>query len=200
LRNAKRYVRGLTYLCQYLFFEKPKGLDFSLRDLSEIKNQQQHGYAMTSDKAIENISSIVSFKDKRFLDIGSGKGRVPYKASQLGCRVADGVEFSEKFHRIAVNNYQILEVSDRCKSHNLAAENFKNYNDYDIYFLFNPFEDELYGKVIDEIMKQVEINGMRHLICYGGANLGSVYKYENIQQIYKGLCPHRNNHIAVFKF
>ena len=95
MRNIRDLLRGAHYLFNYYILEKPRGLDFSLRDLSHISDSQQKGYAMTSDKAICNIALKINFLNKSFLDIGSGKGRVVYQALKLGAKHAEGVEFSE---------------------------------------------------------------------------------------------------------
>jgi 16S rRNA G966 N2-methylase RsmD len=141
--------------------EKPRGLDFSLRDLSYISNSQQHGYAMTSDKAICDIALKVSFLGKSFLDIGSGKGRVPYQALKLGAKHAEGVEVSEKLHSIACKNYEILGVQKNLISNCIDANKFQRYNEFDIYFLFNPFKDDLYEEVIDVLMGQCMKEGRK---------------------------------------
>jgi hypothetical protein len=86
MRTINDYIRAFNYLFRYFILEKPRGLDFSLRDLSEITDSQQNGYAMTSDMAMRNIAQKIDFNDKLFLDIGSGKGRVPLLAVKLGAR------------------------------------------------------------------------------------------------------------------
>lgn len=108
MRNLRDYLRGVNYFLTWLCFQKSRGLDFSLRDLSVIENKQMHGYAMTSDKAFKNIAQFVNLKNKNFLDIGSGKGRVPYLVFLNGAAVAEGIEFSYKLHNIALKNYEIL--------------------------------------------------------------------------------------------
>ena len=201
MRNISDYLRYMQYLYNYFFLEKPKGLDFSLRDLSCISNSQQHGYAMTSDKAIHDIALKINFSDKSFLDIGSGKGRVPYLALKLGAKHAEGVEQSQKLHSIASKNYEILGVQKNCISNCIDATKFNRYDEFDIFFLFNPFENDLYEKVINILMAQVVLNSRkRHIICYGAANLASIEKYSYVNKVYEGVCPHRGNAVTIFSF
>ena len=201
IRPIREYRRAFEYFFNYVFFEMPRGLNFSMRDLSEITDDSQHGYAMTSDKALSNLASLVDFEGKSFLDIGSGKGRVPFTAVKLGAKIAHGVEFSEKFHSIALKNYEILQVSDACKSHCVDATQFDSYHQYDIFFLFNPFEDDLYERVIDRLMKQcVGAKRNRVIICYGGANLKAITKYDSVRLLYEGICPHRRNRVVLYNF
>ena len=133
MRPIRDYVRAIEYQINYWLFEKPYGVNFSTRDLSQIQNSQQHGYAMTSDKAIRNIAQIVDFSNRLFLDIGSGKGRVVSQAVKLGARRAEGIEFSEKLHNIAKKNFEILKLSDDCKSNYVDATKFDRYGDFDIF-------------------------------------------------------------------
>ena len=73
-----RLVRGIKLYLTYFFVELPRGLDFSRRNLSVLQgsNAEYHGYAVTTKTALKIIHSIVSLKDKKVLDIGSGKGNV----------------------------------------------------------------------------------------------------------------------------
>ena len=201
MRNIRDLLRGVHYLFNYYVLEKPRGLDFSLRDLSHISNSQQHGYAMTSDKAIRNIAQKINFLDKSFLDIGSGKGRVVYQALKLGAKHAEGLEISKKFHSVASKNFKILGVQKNCISNCIDAIKFNRYDEFDIYFLFNPFENDLYEEVIDCLMAQVVLNSRnRHIIFYGGANLASIEKYSYVNKVYEGICPHRGNRVVIYSF
>lgn len=200
MRKPYEYLRAIEYLFNYFFLERPRGLDFSLRDLSDIKNAQYHGYAMTSDRAIKNISRIIDFSDKSFLDIGSGKGRVLTQAIKNGASIAEGIEVSKKLSDIATKNFEVLNIADVCKSNCIDATEFDRYKFFDIFFLFNPFEDELYEKVIDVLMEQCTLQDKkRFIICYGGANLESIEKFRSSKKIYKGVCPHRRNSINIFQ-
>ena len=201
MRNIRDYLRGIHYLFNHFVIEKPRGLEFSYRDLSHISNSQHNGYAMTSDKAICDIARKINFLDKSFLDIGSGKGRVPYQAFKLGAKHAEGVEISEKLHSIACKNYEILGVQKNVISNCIDAREFQRYNEFDIYFLFNPFKNDLYEEVIDILMAQVVLNSRnRHIILYGGSNLASIEKYSYVKKVYKGVCPHRGCGVAIFLF
>ena len=199
IRPIKDYARAVEYFFNYFFLEMPRGLDFSKRDLSEIRHEQQHGYAMTSEKALRNIAAVVDLQGKSFLDIGSGKGRVPFSAIKLGAKIADGIEFSKKFHSIALKNYEILRVSNVCRSYCVDAARFDRYAQYDVFFLFNPFEDHLYEAVVDCLMKQcIPDEKKRFIICYGGANLRAIVKYDCVNFRYEGICPHRGNRVVIF--
>ena len=198
MRGLHDYFRAVQYLI-YSMFERIRGLDFSLRDNSDMTGER-HGYAMTSDGAMNNIANRVDFTGKSFLDIGSGKGRTLVQAMKHGALRADGVEYLEKLHQIAERNIARLGLSSLCKSHCIDALEFTRYGEYDLFFLFNPFEYELYRQVIDVLFSQCSgVVKERHIVCYGDGDLSSIEKYEQACQIYEGICPHRKNRLVIFK-
>lgn len=202
IRQALRIYRGFFYLFNYFIFELPRGLDISLRNRGGVTLPGNHGYALTSKSALKNMLKGIDLTDKSFLDIGSGKGGVVIYAKQLGCKMSVGVEYEESLHKIAINNFKILNMSSFCDSINLDARKFTRYSDFDILFMFNPFDDEIYENVVVRIASQIETSKEkkdRYLICYGGANIESVMKTGIFKLIREDYCPYRANMFRVFK-
>lgn len=196
-----RVQRAITYLLSYLFLELPRGIDFSLRGKTKgITLHGSHGYALTSKKALRNMLADIPFSNLSFLDIGSGKGGVIVYASQLGCKLSAGIEFEKELHETAVRNIRILKMEDRCSSYNMDARSFGNYGDFDIYFMFNPFDDDIYDAVVAAIVRQNrDAARTKYLICYGGANIEAVRKSQHFQLIKDAICPYRGNNFRIFK-
>ena len=67
-----------------MFFERSIGLDLRLRDKRGVTLYGDHGYALISKPALENILKEIDLPDKEFLDAGSGKGGVVISAEKLG--------------------------------------------------------------------------------------------------------------------
>jgi 16S rRNA G966 N2-methylase RsmD len=202
-RTLLRIYRGLSYLLTYLCFELPRGLNISLRSKSRgITLPGSHGYALTSSRALKNMLSEIALCDKSFLDIGSGKGGVIIYAHQLGCAMSAGVEYEKHLHDISLRNIARLRLSAACTSYNVDARCFERYADFDIFFMFNPFDDDIYEEVINAITLQImrsDISKPRYLICYGGANIEAVIKSGLFSLIREGECPYRGNLFRVFK-
>ena len=200
--KLKRILRGIRHLLEFAFLEYPRGLDFSLRKKSSgISLVGSHGYALTSKPALSEMLARIDYNDKTFLDIGSGKGGAIVFAHQLGCGRSAGIEFETQLHEIALKNIDILQLSDSCTSFNLDARAFKEYADYDIYFMFNPFEDNIYKEVIDAIVVQnttFDVTGPKYLICYGGANIDAVISHSCFRLIEHGVCRYRLNDFWIF--
>ncbi len=182
----------------------PRGLNISPRRKSiGITLQGSHGYALTSRAALKNILNSIDLKSQSFLDIGSGKGGVIIYSRQLGCLNSAGIEFEKPLHDIAVKNIEKLKLSTNCTSFNLDARNFKSYADFDIFFMFNPFDHEIYKTVIKEIKFQLlasDLKKVRYLICYGGADIDAVKSSGIFSLIREDYCPYRGNSFRVFKF
>lgn len=198
-----RIYRGMSYLLNYLIFELPRGLNISPRSKSKgITLHGNHGYALTSCAALKNMLNGIDFKNQNFLDIGSGKGGVIIYSRQLGCINSAGIEYEKTLHDIAVKNIGKLKLSSTCISYNLDARNFKGYANFDILFMFNPFDDDIYEEVIKEIKLQIlqsVISKPRYLICYGGGNIDAVNSSGIFSLIREDRCPHRGNLFRVFK-
>lgn len=196
--KVKRMFRGIKTFIVWLFLEKPRGLDFSIRNLRDVQDGF-HGYAATSWKSIENINSILPLRGSSFLDIGSGKGLVILNAHKLGATKSTGIEYSSHLHEVAKRNFRILKVEENVVSINVNALEFSEYKNYDIYFMFNPFDFETYSKVISNILEQIEGSSiLRYLICYGDANHEYIGRQPGVSVFYQGICPIRGNQIAIY--
>jgi 16S rRNA G966 N2-methylase RsmD len=193
--------RVVRYTFNSLFYELPRGIDFSMRDKNSNENTDGlNGYAMTSKSALRNMLSKVDIKSKKFIDIGSGKGAVVYHAYKLGAKYSHGIEYSPKLHKIAINNFKILKCNDFCWSVNLDAREFSDYSDYDVYFLFNPFDENVYNEVMLSIKAQIQYDSrVRWIIAYGKSNKGAIMSLDNCHLVQQGICPFRNTAFAIYR-
>ena len=197
-----RYLRGLKYLFDWLILEKPRGLDFSMR-MKSIEASGNHGYALTSRKAFRNIlrDLPVSTEDS-FLDVGCGKGGVLRHASELSFGRIDGIELDLRLHQIAKKNIEILRIGHRVGVIHANAVSFDGYARYNFFFLFNPFDPDIYDLVITNIIQSINrVAPMRTtwLLCYGASSDVAI-RNSNLFVLYRDeLCPHRRNPIRIWK-
>lgn len=192
--------RVVQYTMNALFFELPRGIDFSMRDKHTNKDFGLNGYAMTSMGALKNMLRKVDISSKKFIDIGSGKGAVVYHAYQLGAKYSVGIEYSQKLHKIAEKNYLNLKCSDSCSSVNLDARKFLEYKDFDIFYLFNPFDDNIYEEVMTSIKIQIHLDSrVRWIIACGKSNKGAILSIPNCNLVEQSICPYRNTPFAVYR-
>lgn len=151
IQQFKRYVK---YLFQWLFLEKPRGLDFTMRDtsLKVATGGKFKGYAKTDEKhAREIFKSLHVDETMRLLDIGCGKGAFLREASREPFGAIAGVEYVEKLADIARNNFKKLGIADRVKVYTGDAVKFEHYGDYNVFYFSNPFDSE----IMDQVMKRI---------------------------------------------
>lgn len=172
-RYVKRVARGITFFMKSYLVEKPKGLDFSLRQKSRnIITDGNHGYALTQKKAFDTIMEKIGVgKDDCFIDIGCGKGATLYYATNYDFSRIAGIEVEPSLYSIARKNFEKLRLP-RVELFLENAVTFDKYGQFNIFFLFNPFNDDIYIKVLQRIVEsQEESTAPRnvYLICYGAS-------------------------------
>lgn len=175
--KVKRIIRGVSFLLKSYLCEKPRGLDFSMRQKSRnIKFSGNHGYALTQKKAFDEImKNIEIVAGDAFVDIGCGKGGVLLYASKYNFARVAGIEIEDSLINVAKKNFKILKL-DRVELFHDNAVTFERYAEFNVYFMFNPFDADIYMKVINRIVEatKARTDGKKvTLICYGA----SVYDY-----------------------
>jgi 16S rRNA G966 N2-methylase RsmD len=178
----KRYIRYIRYLARYLILELPRGLDFTMRNKTiGITRKDSHGYALSPEVVVNNmLNSLNISKQDSFIDIGSGKGGVPVFASKYNFGRVAGLEIEEFLHNIAKKNVKILSLENRIELFLEDAILFNKYHEFNIFYLFNPFELNVYKEVLDKIFESIHnperLNSNIVLICYGASDYDYIKK------------------------
>ena len=152
----KRLKRYAFYLTQWFFQEKIKGLDFTMRDKSLISKTGGvlHGYSKTDERhAHEIFSALIIDQSKRLLDVGCGKGAFLREACKEPFGEIGGLEYKEELAKIARKNFERLQLLDRVKIFVGDAALFDHYDQYNVFYFFNPFNTSVMSKVIDRILE-----------------------------------------------
>ena len=143
---------------------KIKGIDFStqnLHDLTLVGNYKNNGTALVSTskdffyKVFFDFEKELNQKIKRetFIDFGSGKGAVLIHANSIGFKKSIGVEFAKELHEKAIINIQKLKLSNTISLHQ-DATTFDLPIDTSVIYLFNPFDEIVMKKVVQNIINQ----------------------------------------------
>lgn len=167
-----RLKRGIRLMSHYLFKEKIRGLDFSLRKLADPDKMEKniHGYSLTTDDLISGIFKNIGItKEDNFCDVGSGKGGVLYSASKFPFNRIAGIELDKELHSIAINNFEKLKIKN-IELYNQDARNFSKYGEFNIFYFFNPFPLEIQKEVFEIIFNNIKNTKMNcfkriYLIC-----------------------------------
>lgn len=159
-KNWNRYKRYAKYMFQWIFEEKIRGLDFTMRDLSLIDatSGELHGYSKTDEaharRIFENLAFLDSLENLSLLDVGCGKGAFLREASKYPFKKIAGIEYLESLVEIAQKNFRILKLNDRVYVKQADAAKFEGYGDYNVFYFFNPFEPDLMDSTIKLILSQ----------------------------------------------
>lgn len=169
-------IRKVWQRIQY----KRKGIDFSTQniyDLTRTGDYQEHGTALVSTsidfltQLLDDLESTVGkvLSKDVFVDYGSGKGAAIIHAKELGFEKTIGVEFAKELHEQAVDNIEKLKLKN-VESFYADATTYTLPNNISVIYLFNPFDEVVMSKVIENIQAQKEeFEGDVYLI-YGNAS------------------------------
>ncbi len=155
----KRYYRYCMYMFEWIFLEKIRGLDFSMRvrKYSDKDGSKYNGYSKTDEHHIKEIFSKLSITaGDRILDIGCGKGVILKELSRYPFSFIAGLEYNDELAKICEKNMRILKLSDRVKVFSCDASEYKDYCKYNYFYFFNSFTGPLLDKVLDKIESEVE--------------------------------------------
>jgi 16S rRNA G966 N2-methylase RsmD len=138
--------------------EKPRGLDFHLRNksLKTKSGGKSQGYAITPESHVREIFAAVQPSEQNsFIDIGCGKGYVLTKAASRPYRRVTGIDIVPDLIRIAKKNISILKLENRIELCLADAAAF-NYDGSDHFFLYNPFSPDILQMVVKAIIESLD--------------------------------------------
>ena len=163
--NYNNPIYTLSYYISNIslhFWDAWCGTDFSHIDKTvESKNRSPY-YAtpwislVFLDRFIKR--NLSDGKGYSVLDVGCGKGFMLYIFSQKGFKKVAGIEYDKRLKRIAYQNLKKL-----CKSkkeiptiYNGNAALFRSWHQYDVFYLYNPFDRNTLKRVVIRIMKSTK--------------------------------------------
>lgn len=139
---------------QWIFKEKIRGLDFSMHDLSLIKQTGGllHGYSKTDEAHAKMIFETLEVDwNQKLLDVGCGKGAFLREASRYPFGKIAGIEIDKNLVRIARKNFKILGLNNKVRVINCDALKFNHYGAFNVFYFFNPFDKKIMEQVADRI-------------------------------------------------
>ncbi|MBU1669384.1 class I SAM-dependent methyltransferase [bacterium] len=160
--RANGFLLTLRKMFQRIYL-KIKGVDFSTQniyDLTRTGEYQEHGTALVSSskdfliQLIKDLESVIETPlcKELFIDYGSGKGAAIIHAKKIGFKQSIGVEFAKELHETAVENIKKMKLENVESLYADAATYVPPKNVSVIYF-FNPFDEVVMQKVIENILE-----------------------------------------------
>jgi SAM-dependent methyltransferase len=149
--------------------EKIKGVDFSA-NAEDHESSVDHSYGVHYTPSIKNglvtiLKKLPVKEDESIIDIGCGKGKAMYFMSKFPFKQIDGFDISEELCNVARKNLEVLNVRNAtvlCAN----ASDFKNYNDYNYFYIFNALHSDLFTTVFENIKNSIQQQPRKvYIIC-----------------------------------
>lgn len=206
MKKFHRFIRYAKYWLIWLFIEKPRGIDFHMRQRKiGIHSKNNNGYALSPSKAVTPaLEKIKAGKDDCLIDIGCGKGAVLYSASRFNLKRIAGIEIEKNIYKVAVKNFRRLKLSDRIELFNLDALEYKDYDQFNIYYLFNPFTPpEMYREILKQIFQATDRIADKNrifIISYGACEVNTIIDSGKFYLFHSFLDSEKDNIVRIFKY
>lgn len=157
------------------------GLDYTGR--IESRNASLRGYegCYPIKKLLKSLNIT---QNDSILDIGCGKGLSLYYSSMFGFKRIDGLEYSKKLTQIAKHNAKLLN-DQRIHIYNCDARNFKHYEQYNHFFINNPFSAEIMEQVVAAIISSYSVNKRRIIVIYQFPFSIKIFKKYSFEILYE---------------
>ena len=143
-----------SYMSYEVWLEEKYNLDITrkLEKDSTFVSNEAHVYYQGVDYGLEKVFDNFEFtQDDAVFDFGCGKGGALLMFLRAGMKKCGGVEYDEMLYNICVDNFEKLHLSTDTLIRGDAAEVTSELDTYNYFFLYDPFEGELFRKVISNI-------------------------------------------------
>ena len=152
-------------------FESVLNVDFDSimenRELGTDLNAARY-QATIREAFVTLMSYITPGPDDIFVDVGCGKGKMLYYASQLGYKTCVGIELSEMLIQRSYANLSALKLPSRIQllqrdASQLDAQEISKAN---IFYLYNPFSEKILTGFLQTVIDSQLLNPRKVLIIY----------------------------------
>ncbi|WP_422859908.1 class I SAM-dependent methyltransferase [Flagellimonas sp. S174] len=143
-------------------------------DLSNEHKKHFYWYEGTKVRPLKKLFKHLDIpKDRRFIDIGSGKGRVLLVAAEYGFKKIIGIELSRSLYQISKKNIDTFKqkrnIDSQIEVLNINALDYVFKDDEDIIFLYNPFDEQTLKQLVFNIKSSKNRNNREIKIIYANS-------------------------------
>lgn len=173
--DYEKKINGVAAIQPLTYLEHKYGCDFVTRiGTEEFKTVMEgmHPYVTTTPKEIlpilDKCHCHPGEKDAIF-DFGCGKGSAMLTFLDYGFRKVGGVEYEDGIYEIMEENFRKLNMNPHSQQincmHGDAAKVRTELDAYNWFYFFDPFEKQIFEKVITNICESVQRNPRKvHII------------------------------------
>jgi SAM-dependent methyltransferase len=138
---------------------------------------------------------VTDYRSYRFIDVGSGAGRVLFLAAEYPFKQIEGVELATELHDLAVQNIRRFRFySQRChdiRSINASAVDYEFPNENLVIFLFNPFGAEVLSDVIRNLDASLRIQPRDAIVLMLYPEFGYIMDTSRALELYQATTKYR---------
>lgn len=136
------------------------GVDFATDDTRRFSADIGYAYMPTYAAVFrDGIRKLpIPIREIKLFDAGCGKGPILYAAKKLGIQKVAGVELSDELCAICMKNMQTLGYHDIVIFPEDATQLRDELDDYNVFYMFNPFPAEPMRTFMRSIAESVKRN------------------------------------------
>ncbi len=142
-----------------IFFESLNGLDFSsvnsIEDLGLNKDLVSKCSPSGNHYLHKTLLKLNISKNDSILDVGCGKGSAIRVFLKFNFNKVGGVDLSEFLINTAKNNFIKLKIT-KPQFYCSNILEFKNFDEYNYFYLYNPFPEEVFKSFLEKLNSQVK--------------------------------------------
>lgn len=180
VRGIKQSILAAYSLLYDLYYDIIYGYDtyswvpVDKLDVEEVQKEHAVIYQATRVIPLRKLFKKLKIpKEYSFVDIGCGKGRVLLIAAEYGFKKIKGIEFSSNLTSIAEKNISKYKTITKSNTNfdvvTIDAAEYKFNDIEDVFFLFNPFDEVILKKVLDNIYESLKQHNRRVWMIYANA-------------------------------
>jgi ubiquinone/menaquinone biosynthesis C-methylase UbiE len=178
--------RGSKYSINTIKPERLKDLTIIEGDISKSSPYEALNYFIL-ENLFENFCKLFP-GEKSLIDVGSGKGRVMVAAAHYGFKNITGVDFAKELCVAAERNINKIKAQFPDTTFNVYWKDILNYaiNAGDkVFFLFNPFNNEIMEKFLEKIDRSVKEHRRTIYFIYANPQQKEILIQKNYKEIFK---------------
>lgn len=148
----------------------------------ELGFTRKEGYSYEPSYSMPEIIDFLKVsKDDAIIDLGCGKGYAMWQLSKLPFGRIDGLDLAENLVDIAKENLEKLLPSDtRFHYFTCNVLDFKDIDNYNFVYMFNPFPGPVFKKVYEQIVDSIKRKNRKFTIIYQNPQFDKIFIEDNL--------------------
>lgn len=158
------------YISLSSLFDKKVGINIDFakwvsKDQLNISDREGNQYMPSTFELKNVLKKLKVTSSDKILDVGCGKGKAMYMMSLFPFQNIDGIDLSKDLVEIANKNFEVLNKIN-CRAIYSNAVQFDSYDNYTMFYFYNPFPEEIFRQVMNKIKISYQKNPRKITFIY----------------------------------